>query len=177
LVTCFKTKPIDCILLARWEEGYSDPWLILTDLNPSDADISWYGFRSKIECSYRDIKSDGWQWHKTRLRNPERAERHWLAMAVALLWMLILGAEEESVNSSDRDRTITKTPVTEKTESENPSVSNDLFSNAVTRQVSCFVNGLLTILACLLKGESLNLGHLLPSSFNSFHHLAYSNSS
>ncbi len=32
-----------------------------------------------------DIKSDGWQWHKTRLREPARAERIWLAMAVATL--------------------------------------------------------------------------------------------
>ena len=29
-VTCFKTNPIDCTLLARWDEGYTDPWLILT---------------------------------------------------------------------------------------------------------------------------------------------------
>ena len=37
-VTCFKTKPIDCTLLVRWEKGYTDPGLILTDLSPSDAD-------------------------------------------------------------------------------------------------------------------------------------------
>ncbi len=54
-----------------------------------------------------------WQWHKTRLRQPDRAERHWLAQslrlrsssdddwgsfasrAVAMLWMLTLGGEEE----------------------------------------------------------------------------------
>ena len=52
-----------------------DPWLILTDLDSTDADVSWYGFRSWIECSYRDVKSDGMRWHKTRLRRPARAER------------------------------------------------------------------------------------------------------
>ncbi len=31
-----------------------------------------------------DVKSDGWLWHKTRLRQPDRAERHWLAMAIAM---------------------------------------------------------------------------------------------
>ena len=112
-VTCFKSNPINCTLLARWDDGYADPWLILTDLEPQNADISWYGFRSWIECSYRDFKSDGWQWHKTRLRQPDRAERHWLAQSlrlrsssgddwgsfasrsVAMLWMLTLGGEEE----------------------------------------------------------------------------------
>ncbi len=43
-----------------------------------------------IESSYRDVKSDGWQWQKTRLRQPDRAERHWLAMAVALLWLKVI---------------------------------------------------------------------------------------
>lgn len=76
-VTCFKSNPIDCTLLARWDDGYTDLWLILTDLKSTDANIGWYGFRSWIECSYRDVKSDGWQWHKTRLLKAERAERHW----------------------------------------------------------------------------------------------------
>ncbi|NJK47417.1 transposase, partial [Candidatus Gracilibacteria bacterium] len=51
-------------------------WLILTDFQATDVDISWYRFRCWIECSYRDLKSDGWQWQKTRLRQPDRAERH-----------------------------------------------------------------------------------------------------
>ncbi len=31
LVTCFKTNPLDCTLLARWDEGYKDRRLIVTD--------------------------------------------------------------------------------------------------------------------------------------------------
>ena len=117
-ITCFKTNPINCTLLARWDDGYTDPWLMrgqsplaarrrsarmrCTDLKPAQANVSWAArssvqvassdalgdsalrFRSWIECSYRDIKSDGWQWHKTRLRQPERAERHWLAQSLRL---------------------------------------------------------------------------------------------
>ena len=43
----------------------------------------------------RDLKSDGWQWHKTRLREPARAERIWLAMAVATLWTVTMGSNEQ----------------------------------------------------------------------------------
>ncbi len=39
-VTCFKSNPVECTLLARWDENYQDPWLIVTDLEPEDADIS-----------------------------------------------------------------------------------------------------------------------------------------
>ena len=94
-ITCFKSNPLDCTLLARWDDDYADPWLVLTDLNPTSAEISWYGFRSWIEYSYRDFKSDGWKWHKTRLRQPDRAERHWLAMSVAMQGKLTLGGKEE----------------------------------------------------------------------------------
>lgn len=158
-VTCFKTNPINCTLLARWDDGYTDPWLILTDLKSTDADVSWYGFRAWIECSYRDVKSDGWQWHKTRLRQPDRAERHWLAMAVAMLWMVTLGGEQELT-------------------SEEALVSGRTFSqSSSTLSVSCFLNGLLTVVAQLLNGQSITLGRLFPLSLSHFNDLAFSNSS
>jgi hypothetical protein len=45
--------------------------------------FSLYGLRSCTECVYRSLKSDGWQWHNTRLLDPQRAERMWLVLAVA----------------------------------------------------------------------------------------------
>ncbi len=156
-VTCFKTNPLDCTLLARWDEGYADPWLILTDLNATEGNVCWYGFRSWIECSYRDIKSDGRARQRTRLSNPERAERHWLAMAVALLWTITLGGEQE-------------------TQSHDQLMSDSVQSPPITpiRQISCFLNGLLTILARLLLGQPITLGRLFPLPFN---HPSYSFSS
>lgn len=161
-VICFKANTLNCTLLARWDDGYTDPWLILTDLNPTNADIGWYGFRSWIECSYRDLKSDGWQWHKTRLRQPDRAERHWLAMAVALLWMVTLGGEQELLT----DDRLTKV-----------CSQSSLPPPPPTRQISCFLNGLLTVIARLLLGQSLTLGRLSPFSFNRFNDLSFSDSS
>ncbi len=159
-ITCFKTNPIDCNLLARWDEGYADPWLVLTDLTPAEANVSWYGFRSWIECSYRDVKSDGWQWQRTRLRNPERAERQWLAMAVALLWAITLGGEQEAQSHDEF--------ISEK----EPSTSMTSI-----RHISCFLNGLLTILARLLMGLPIAFGLLLPLSFNNPSHSFISDSS
>ncbi|NEP14708.1 MAG: transposase [Symploca sp. SIO2C1] len=64
-------------------------------ISPEQGNAQWYSLRSWIESSYRDIKSDGWQWHKTRLREPARAERIWLAMAVATLWTVTVGTKEQ----------------------------------------------------------------------------------
>jgi hypothetical protein len=34
-------RRLNCTLLARWDEGYADPWLWLTDLAPSAGDAGW----------------------------------------------------------------------------------------------------------------------------------------
>ena len=53
--TAFKSPEcrLACTLLARWEEGHKDPWLILTDLAPAACNPCWYGLRMWIEivCS------------------------------------------------------------------------------------------------------------------------------
>ena len=86
--------------------------------------MSWYGFRSWIECSYRDVKSDGRARQRSRDSNPERAERQWLAMAVALLWTITLGGEQEA---QSHDQLI------------NDSEPSPLM--IPIRQISCFLNG------------------------------------
>uniref|UniRef100_UPI0013EC277C transposase n=1 Tax=Paludisphaera rhizosphaerae TaxID=2711216 RepID=UPI0013EC277C len=88
-----KSARLDCTLLARWDAGHADPWLILTDLPPDEADAAWYSLRTWIECSFKKIKSDGWQWQKTRMTDPQRAARLWAAMALATLWTLELGGQ------------------------------------------------------------------------------------
>lgn len=158
-----------CTLLARWDDGYTDPWLILTDLDSTNADIGWYGFRSWIECSYRDIKSDGWKWHKTRLRQPKRAERLWLAMSVAMLWMVTLGGEQEiSAHGEVIGAQLDSQALPDRSSFSQPTIN---------RSLSCFLNGLLTVVAQLLNGQSLSFGRLFPFPFNDFSHLSFSNSS
>lgn len=166
-VVCFKTNPIECTLLARWDEPYQDPWLILTDLEPSQADVAWYGLRPSTECVYRDLKSDGWQWHNTRLLAPQRAERLWLAIAVSTMWMVILGGEAE--NQSPRPR-LEQLP-------DQHIVFSKRLNPKPLRQISCFLLGFMTLIANLLKGFSIHLTawNFLPSSpVDSFY---FSNSS
>jgi len=133
-VVCFQTNPLPCTLLARWDIGYKDPWLILTDLAPSQADPLWYRLRSSTECVYRDLKSDGWQWHHTRLLDANRAERLLLAIAVATLWMVMLGGDAENQLLS----------------SQHIPGSQPLHQPPL-RHVSCFLQGLLTLMANLLN--------------------------
>jgi hypothetical protein len=102
-VTCFKTRQrqLACTLLARHERGYRDPWLIVTDLAPTDTDIAWYALRTWVECGFKDSKRGGWQWQQTQMTDPRRAERLWLALAVAMLWTVSLGSVIEAGVTED----------------------------------------------------------------------------
>lgn len=101
-----KTR-LDCTLLGYWGEGHKDPWLLLTDLPPEAADACWYGLRAWIEQGYKRTKRGGWQWQYTRMDDPERAERLWLAIAIATWWLLSVGGEAEA--KADEAETVTAT--------------------------------------------------------------------
>jgi hypothetical protein len=97
-VTAFKKAPgrLECTLLAWWGQGYADPWLVVTDLPPEAAEVCWYGLRTWIEQGFKRIKRGGWQWQYTRMHDPARAERLWLAVAIATWWLLTVGGEADA---------------------------------------------------------------------------------
>jgi hypothetical protein len=143
---------VPCTLLARWEEGDKDPWLLLTDLAPAASDAGWYGRRAWIAQGFKLTKRAGWQWHRTRMSAPDRAARLWLAVTVATLWRLSVGGEaDESMPVSTLLDVTGRCP-------ERPR------SRRATRLrlVSVFRQGWVTLLVALLRQEPLPLGRFLP---------------
>lgn len=104
--SCFRDPPLrlDCTLLAWWNEANTDPWFVLTDLAPTQSAVTWYGLRTWCEQGFKCNKRGGWQWQLTRMHHPERAARLWLALALATLWMVSVGADLEcGTNLHDPD--------------------------------------------------------------------------
>ena len=91
-----KKAQLDCTLLGCWSDGHEQAWLVLTDLPPEAADACWYGLRAWIEQGFKRVKHGGWQWQYTRMDDPVRAERLWLAIAIATWWLLSVGGEAEA---------------------------------------------------------------------------------
>ncbi|MFN8592089.1 MAG: transposase [Thermomicrobiales bacterium] len=88
-------KRIAATVVVVWGEGQHEPWLLLTDLPPDQVDGTWYGLRTWIELGFRAIKSFGWDWERTRRRDPERIARHWLVLAITTLLSLAAGTRLE----------------------------------------------------------------------------------
>ena len=145
-------RRLNCTLLARWDEGYKDPWLLLTDLAPSAGAACWYGLRAWIEQGFKVTKRGGWQWQRTRMTDPQRAARLWLAVAVATLWLLSVGGmAEEALPES------TLLPLAD---DDGPAFRPR--GATPLRLVSIFRQGWITILVALLNQHRLPRGRFVP---------------
>jgi DDE family transposase len=145
-------RRLNCTLLARWDEGYRDPWLLLTDLAPSAGEACWYGLRAWIEQGFKITKRGGWQWQRTRMSDPQRAARLWLAVAVATLWLLSVGGMAEDTLPAS-----TLLPLAHADcPPSRPRPATRL------RLVSIFRQGWITILVALLNQRHLPRGRFVP---------------
>jgi hypothetical protein len=153
--TAFAGQPrrLDCPLLACWEAGEKDPWLSLTDLAPEASDAGWYGLRAWSEQGLKLTKRAGWQWHRTRMTDPARAARLWLAVAVATLWVVSIGG---AVDATIPEGTL-------------PDVTGLCPAYRRPRRatqwrlVSVFRRGWLMLMGALLRHDPLPEGHFLPA--------------
>lgn len=80
-------------VVATWERGMKEPWLLLTDQRASLRHCRAYGKRMWEEESFRDDKSSGFHWEKSQVNNPAHALRLLLVMALAM----VLAASQGSV--------------------------------------------------------------------------------
>jgi hypothetical protein len=152
-VTCFRKNSVEGTLLACWGYKHTEPWLILTDLPPNFASATWYGMRSWIEGSFKDLKRDGWQWQNTRMQNPDRAARLWLALAMATFWVVSIGGEADvSLPASSLDQ-LPLTHIARK---------NKKLSATQPRQLSCFSRGLMEVLNIFIHQLPVGVGLFYP---------------
>ncbi len=79
-----------CRALGWWREGCEEAWLLVT--NHLSVEVSAYRVRMWEELAFRDFKSGGWDWQRSRVWSASHAMRLWLVMALAYLWMISVGS-------------------------------------------------------------------------------------
>ena len=157
-VECFagKASRLRCTLLMHWEAGYEHPWAVLTDLDPEQAEVSWYGMRTWIETGYKDFKRGLWGWHHSKMRDAGRVERFWLAMAVAQLWAVSVGCQAEQ--QQERQERAADLPATHLARRRRRRPADQ----PPPRRLSCVVRGRLGLVAALFNALVLPCGRLVP---------------
>ncbi len=143
---------VPCPLLARWAEGDTDPWLMLTDLAPEASEAGWYGLRAWMDQGCNITQRAGWPWHRTRMRDPDRAARLWLAVAVATWWLLRVGeVADETMPVSTRLDVTGMCPERPRTR-----------RATRLRLVRVLRQGWVTLLVAVLRHEPMPQGRFVP---------------
>ena len=85
----------DAAVTAVWDRRAEEPWLLAARADgggPAGLHAAAaYAKRNWCEQSFRDEKSGGFRWHESRVREPTRAMRVVLVMALAALLSISLG--------------------------------------------------------------------------------------
>jgi hypothetical protein len=80
---------LDAYVHVIWRKRFAQPWCLIT--NSPTVHGSSYALRAWQEHSFRDLKSGGLHWNRSRVWNPDHANRLMLAIALAYAWLLSLG--------------------------------------------------------------------------------------
>jgi hypothetical protein len=160
-VECFagKQSRLRCTLLMHWEAGYKDPWAVLTDLCPGQAEVSWYGMRTWIETGFKDFKRGLWGWHHSKMGDASRVERLWLAMAVAQVWTVSIGCQAEAQEQHPMGESLPAQHIARRRRKRPADLPPP-------RRLSCVIRGRLGLLAALFTAEVLPCGRLLASAWH-----------
>lgn len=159
-VECFSSPQarLQATLLACWEAGCTDPWLILTDLPPQTADVAWYGMRTWIEQGFKDGKRGGFRWEHTKMTDPARATRLWLVIALATLWVVSVGGAIDAGLAPSSLEALPDTHIARRTATGHPA----------PRRLSCFRRGLIALLVALIADHPVPSGRFIPEPWPHF---------
>ena len=79
-------------LLARWQTGEDEPWLLATNLPTERETLRAYGRRMWLDELYGDLKRHGVNLEQTRLRHFQRLSRLFFLVALFYLWLVDQGS-------------------------------------------------------------------------------------
>lgn len=80
-------------LLAHWQIGETEPWLLATNLRDRRTSLQAYGRRMWVEELFGDLKSNGVDLESTHLPFIARLSRLTLAVALLYTWLIDLGGK------------------------------------------------------------------------------------
>lgn len=147
-------------VVMRWEKGYEEKLVVVTDLSEKEAHAAWYQMRFWIEDEYKDHKSGGWGWEQTKMTDPKRAERQWLARAVAMQIAVLVGGQEEAAEQERKRKHARKRPGKRRVGRPPKPVCRPR-----GREQSVLMAGQQSIEAAVIRGQEIPMGHVVTEEW------------
>ena len=84
----WQEETIETYVSACWEEEYQEAWLIISDLSAGKARIHTYALRMRVESTFQDTKTRGWNIEAAQLKQRAHLDRLLLALFLAVWWVI-----------------------------------------------------------------------------------------
>lgn len=101
-VRLWQEKQIETSLSAYWAPGEEEALLVISDLPASRKRIKEYKLRWRVESTFQDLKSRGWDWENSHVRRLDRVDRLLLVLFLMVWWLAHLAASCQHHGKRDR---------------------------------------------------------------------------
>ncbi len=91
-VLLWQDKTIETYLSAIWDEHAQEAWFLISDQPAGKRRIQEYAWRMRVEATFQDSKSRGWDLEASLIADFERLNRLLLALFLAIWWVTHLAA-------------------------------------------------------------------------------------
>jgi hypothetical protein len=85
-------QTIETQLSAVWDTGHQEAWFLISDLPAGRKRVCAYGRRMRVESTFQDDKSRGWDLEASLIADLARLNRLLLALFIAMWWVTHLAA-------------------------------------------------------------------------------------
>jgi hypothetical protein len=91
-VLLWQEDTLDTYLSAVWDEEHREAWILISDQPAGRRRVHEYALRMRVESTFQDTKSRGWDLEASLIEDLERLNRLLLALFMALWWVIHLAA-------------------------------------------------------------------------------------
>jgi len=101
-VLCWQEETIETYLSAVWDADHREAWFLISDQPAGRRRVQEYAWRMRVESTFQDTKSRGWDLEASLIEDRERLNRLLLALFIAMWWVIHLAAS--CIHHGQRDR-------------------------------------------------------------------------
>lgn len=91
-VRLWQEQSVETNVSAYWDPAHEEALLVMSDQPACRRRLSEYRWRMRVEATFQDLKSRGWDWEDSHVRDLERIERMLLLLFLAVWWLAHLAA-------------------------------------------------------------------------------------
>lgn len=91
-VRLWQEKSIETNISAFWDPEEEEALLVISDLPACRKRLTDYRLRMRVEATFQDLKSRGWDWEASHVRRLDRVDRMLLVLFLLVWWLAHLAA-------------------------------------------------------------------------------------